>query len=109
MVAHRQAPHFQGVCLGSTEEVSVCTRCGKRVRRVYPWTGELTLRGSVLCLGCRVEWDDLMEEVARRWHCGLTVCFFCRRPLGDERFPARSPLGASCAKCGVTLSALIAD
>jgi hypothetical protein len=63
----------------------------------------------VLCVDYRVEWDDLQEEVARQWLRGFAVCFFCRRRLGNHRFPARSPFGASCAECGVKLSALVTD
>jgi hypothetical protein len=31
----------------------------------------------------------------------------CRHQLGDQRFPARSPFGASCAECGLAPAALV--
>jgi hypothetical protein len=31
----------------------------------------------------------------------------CQSELGDQRFPARSPFGASCAECGLALAALV--
>jgi hypothetical protein len=67
-----------------------CTRCGRIPRRTYDFRTDVTSRNAVLCPECRAEWDCLLEDVAGRWLRGLAVCFFCRRPLGDERFPASS-------------------
>ncbi len=60
-----------------------------------------------LCGECRAEWDRLLVEVADRWYAGLRICFFCRQPLGDDRFLGRSPLGASCAECALALATLL--
>lgn len=87
---------------------SACTRCGK-VGHLHAFPRDAVRGGGDLCGDCRTEWDNLLAEVSARWHAGLRVCFFCRRPLGDHRFPARSPFGASCAECGVTLSAVVVD
>jgi len=86
-----------------------CTRCGRIARRTFGFRTDVSSRNAALCPECRAEWDRFLEEFAGRWLRGLAVCFFCRRPLGDERFPARSPLGASCAECGVALAALEAS
>ena len=87
---------------------SACTRCGKR-GHMHAFPGDPVREGGKLCGDCRAEWDHLLAEVAHRWHSGLRSCFFCRRPLGDERFPARSPFGASCAACALALAALVPD
>jgi hypothetical protein len=109
MVAHRHDPHLGSPCPGPLDDACVCTRCGRETRRMYGFHVDVTARNVVLCGDCKVDWDDLQEDVAGRWLRGLMVCFFCRRPLGDERFPAESPFGTSCAKCGVTLAAMVSD
>jgi hypothetical protein len=87
---------------------SACTRCG-RMGRMHTFPRETPSGGGDLCGDCRAEWDHLLADVAERWHAGLRICFFCRRELGDQRFPARSPFGTSCAECGLSLAALIKD
>lgn len=87
-------------------QVSACSRCGK-LGHMHAFPGEPVRGGGDLCGDCRAEWDDLLVEVATRWHSGLRVCFFCRRPLGNHLFAAKSPLGTSCATCGLTLSAVV--
>jgi len=87
---------------------AACTRCGK-LGHMHAFPRNPVRGGGELCGDCRAEWDHLLTEVAGRWHSGLRFCFFCRRPLGDERFPARSPFGASCAECGLALGALVLD
>lgn len=109
MLARRQDSHLGFASPGSRDDAGVCTRCGRAARRMHSFHEDVTTRKAILCSECKVEWDDLLEEVARRWLSGLAVCFFCRRPLGNHRFPARSPFGASCAECGVKLSALVSD
>lgn len=88
-------------------QASACTRCG-RVGHIHEFPRAAVCGGGDLCSECRAEWDRLLVEVADRWHAGLRICFFCRQPLGDDRFLGRSPLGASCAKCALTLAALVA-
>jgi hypothetical protein len=74
---------------------------------MHAFLRDAVIGGGDLCGGCRAEWDQLLAEIAERWHAGLRVCFFCQRPLGDERFPAKSPFGASCAECGLALAELV--
>jgi len=101
-------PRVESRSAGAHIPVSPCSRCG-RLGRMYFFPHSPAPGSADLCGECRSEWDRLMPELAARWHAGLRACFFCRRPLGDERFPARSPLGASCADCGLALGALIPE
>ncbi|HLY73439.1 MAG TPA: hypothetical protein VKU80_04905, partial [Planctomycetota bacterium] len=57
-----------------------------------------------LCSQCQDAWDEFLFETVRRWHEGLRNCFFCGRTLGEELFPANSPLGPSCVKCSLGLA-----
>ena len=106
---HRHDSRLGTACPGPLDDACACTRCGQGTRRMYGFFVDVTTRNAVLCGACAVEWDDLQEEVARRWLHGLNVCFFCRRPLGNERFPARTHFGASCVDCGVKLAAFVSD
>lgn len=87
---------------------SACSRCGK-LGHMHAFSGDPSRGRGKLCGDCRSEWDHLLAEVTNRWHAGLRICFFCRRPLGDHLFPAMSPLGASCAECGLLLATIITD
>ena len=89
-------------------QASACSRCGK-LGHLHAFPGDPLRGGGQLCGDCRAEWDHLLAEVTDRWRAGLRFCFFCRRPLGDHLFPARSPLGASCAECGLLLATIIKD
>lgn len=106
MLTHREESRPQPTRLAAVPHISGCSRCGRR-GRLYEFPTGPWARKADFCGDCRAEWDRFLAEVADRWHDGLRVCFFCRRPLGDHRFPATSPLGASCAECGITVSALI--
>jgi hypothetical protein len=63
-----------------------------------------TRRQAVLCAGCKADWEELLRRIAARWHDGLRSCFVCLRPLGDQLFPARSPLGTVCAHCALAFA-----
>lgn len=89
--------------------LSRCTRCGVGAPKVYPFPLDATARNPGLCAKCQDEWDAFLLELASRWHQGLRFCFLCRRPLGDDLFPATSPFGPSCAECGISLAALAAS
>ncbi len=108
MIAAKHRSRAGSLDAGAERQASVCTRCGK-LGHMHAFPRDPVPRGGELCGDCRAEWDHLLAEVADRWHSGLRSCFFCRRPLGDERFPARSPFGASCALCALALAALVPD
>jgi hypothetical protein len=106
MVACRHLGELRSLISPVPQEKPKCTRCGQPDRRVFAFPLETRARKAVLCAKCQGEWDDLLREVVRRWHEGLRICFFCGRSLGNHRFPAMSPFGASCGECGVKLSSL---
>ncbi len=84
-----------------------CTRCGEAVHKLYPFPLDTGTRNAELCARCQDAWDSFILDLAHRWHEGLHHCFVCSRPFGDHLFPAASPLGPSCAECGITLAALL--
>lgn len=87
---------------------AACSRCGK-AGHLHVFPPSLNRGGGDLCGDCRAEWDHLLAEVVERWQAGLRICFFCRRPLGHERFPAKSPFGASCANCALAISTVVVE
>lgn len=111
-VRGRRGAQARFLALPRGSEVSaavLCTRCGREAARPHPFPQDFRSRQAVLCGHCQSEWDDLIAELATRWHGSYRLCAFCRQPYAPSKFQSNSRFGRGCADCALRASSLFVD
>lgn len=86
-----------------------CTRCGREAGRPHPFPQDFRSRQALLCGYCQSEWDDLVAELATRWHGSFRLCAFCRQPYAPNKFQSNSRFGRGCADCALRAASLFLE